>query len=168
MFDVSRDQLLPLAAALGSDVALFLYEGAVRLQGRGEVVTPLEIALPPLYGVLVRPASGVPTGPAYAALDALTNRVPSTATERLLQGVPPTAEELATLLHNDFEQAVLPAFPDVRAVHEAVRDAGALRALLCGSGSSVFGLARDTVHALDLTRQLATKFPWVKLVKGAR
>jgi 4-diphosphocytidyl-2-C-methyl-D-erythritol kinase len=155
-----------LAAQIGSDVGLFLAPGPpswLRLQGRGEIVTPLDG--PTLWGVLVRPAVGVSTGPAYAALDAIENRVPGTATGPLIQALQngAGAEEIAPLLGNDFEAPVLAAFPEVAVAHRAVSEAGALRALLCGSGSSVFGLARDRVHALEMVRKLAGNVAWVKL-----
>lgn len=162
---VPTEALLPLAAQLGSDVALFLTPPAsargVRMRGRGELVEPVALELPKLYGVLVRPAVGVPTGPAYALLDALPDRTPGSATARLLAGEP-----LAEALSNDFEAAVLPAFPEVQAVHTALTEAGAVRALLCGSGASVFGLARDRAQALELVKTLAGKVAWLKLVES--
>lgn len=157
-FGVSNRALLPLAAQLGSDVALFLHDGPVRMRGRGEIVEPLTIDLPPLVGVLVRPASGVPTGPAYAALDAIPERRPGNGTEQLL------ARPERLPLSNDFEAAVLPNFPDVSQVHQTLTALGATQTLLCGSGSTVFGLAQDRAHAVALVRQLAGKFAWVKLV----
>ena len=165
------EALLPIAAAIGADVSLFVVGDAgalVRMRGRGEIVEPLSHAAPPpaLHGVLVRPDVGVPTGPAYALLDALPDRRPATrppATPRLLDALASGADAavLAAAMHNDFEAAVLPAFPPVAAAHAAVRGAGALRALLCGSGSAVFGLARDRDHADTLARSLRGRFPWV-------
>ena len=155
-------ELLPLAAQLGSDVALFLAESPlVRVRGRGEIIEVVALALPTLHGVLARPALGVPTGPAYALLDALPNRAPGSATERLLAGA-----SLADALSNDFEAAVLPAYPEAAAVHAALTHAGALRAQLCGSGSAVFGLARDRAHARELAKELAGKVAWLKLVES--
>jgi 4-diphosphocytidyl-2-C-methyl-D-erythritol kinase len=156
------ESLPALAARLGSDVALFL-TGSGRMRGRGEIVEP--VALPTLWGVLARPAVGVPTGPAYAALDAIENRIPGATTEPLLAALREGADALALapLLSNDFEAAVLPAFPEVAETHAAVRDAGALRALLCGSGSAVFGLARDRENAVELVKALTGKVAWVKL-----
>lgn len=157
---VGREALLPLAAELGSDVALFLFDGPVRMRGRGEIVEPSSIELPTLHGVVVRPAPGVPTGPAYAALDALPNRTPGDATERLLrQGFSPDA------LANDFH-AIMDGFPAVAGAMEAVRTAGARAVQLCGSGSAVFGLADDATHATALVRQLAGGFPWLKRVES--
>lgn len=166
-FAADEKSLLALAARLGSDVAVFLDTtelGAFRMTGRGEVVERAA-SVPPLWGVLVRPAVGVSTGPAYALLDA-SPRAARKSTEKLLSalGQPSLdAETLGPLLWNDFEAPVLDAYPEIGEVHAALGEAGAIRALLCGSGSSVWGLGRDRDHALSLVRQLVGRFAWMKL-----
>jgi 4-diphosphocytidyl-2-C-methyl-D-erythritol kinase len=161
------DALLDIAAGIGSDVPLFLgpSDGGARLRGRGERIAPLPVALPALHGVLLRPGVGVPTGPAYALLDALPGRQPGDATGRLLAALQAGGglAGLGAAMGNDFEAAVLPAFPPVAEAHRAAQEAGALRALLCGSGSAVFVLARDRDHARSLAKALHGRFPWVKL-----
>ena len=163
--------VLAIAARVGSDVPLFLKGGLVRMQGRGELVTPLPSRLPPLWGVIVKPSVGVPTGPAYALLDALPDRAPGQATARLLALLQARAniEALGAALSNDFEAAILPAFPLVAHAHRTLTDAGVIRALLCGSGSAVFGLARDESHAHDLHyilhHELNARFPWVAVAQ---
>ena len=90
------------------------------------------------------------------------------ATDRLLEVLrsdSPAIDAIGAALGNDFEAAVLPAVPEVAEAHHAVADAGAVRALLCGSGSCVFGLARDAAHADQLTRALGGdgRFGWVSM-----
>lgn len=166
-FGATDEALLPLAGQLGSDVAVFVdraENATFRLTGRGEVVERVG-SIPPLWGVLVRPAVGVSTGPAYALLDA-SPRADRRATETLLGALadgPLDAETLGPLLWNDFEAPVLDAYPEVGEAHAALGEAGAIRALLCGSGSSVWGLARDREHALSMVRRLVGRFAWVKL-----
>jgi 4-diphosphocytidyl-2-C-methyl-D-erythritol kinase len=164
-------ELVEIAAALGSDVPLFLgrAERGARMTGRGEILASLPRPLPLLHGVLVRPEVGVATGPAYARLDALPERVPGRATGRLL-AVLEAGGDIAAIgaaLGNDFEPAVVPAFPEVERAHRAVTEAGAVRALLCGSGSAIFGLAGDRAHARALAKSLCGHFPWVKLARSA-
>jgi 4-diphosphocytidyl-2-C-methyl-D-erythritol kinase len=162
--------LREVAAGIGSDVPLFLLgAGLVRLRGRGERVEIVPgPAIAPLHGVIVKPTVGVPTGPAYALLDALPDRRPGDATPRLLAALATGShEEIATAMGNDFEAAILPHYPEIAEAHRAVRDAGALRALLSGSGSAVFGFARDRDHARELTRTLAGRFAVVKMAVGA-
>jgi 4-diphosphocytidyl-2-C-methyl-D-erythritol kinase len=61
---------LELAAAVGSDVPLFLLGGAVLGQGRGELVSPLP-DLPEIPCVMALPAIGVSTPQAFRDWDAL-------------------------------------------------------------------------------------------------
>ncbi|HEX8076609.1 MAG TPA: 4-(cytidine 5'-diphospho)-2-C-methyl-D-erythritol kinase, partial [Chthoniobacterales bacterium] len=67
MFDtrLGRQELLGLAARLGSDVPFFVVQSAALCRGRGEIVTPvsLEAKFPLL---LLKPEFGVPTPWAYA------------------------------------------------------------------------------------------------------
>lgn len=165
---LSRETLTRIAARIGSDVPLFLVAGGrgLRMTGRGERVAPLPAPLPPLHGILVKPALGVPTGSAYARLDAVPGRIPGAATPRLLALLPGgDIGALGAAMGNDFEAAILPAYPEVAAAHRAVSDAGAIRALLCGSGSAIFGLAGDAAHARVMAESLEGRFPWVQLAR---
>ncbi|MFY7952410.1 MAG: 4-(cytidine 5'-diphospho)-2-C-methyl-D-erythritol kinase [Armatimonadaceae bacterium] len=159
-FGRSPIETAPLAAALGSDVPLFLAGGAVRMRGRGEIVEPID-GIPSVLGVVVRPESGVPTGPAYALLDSNRNRIPGTATDALLAD----RSQVFNHLHNDFQAPVAGAFPDVGQALSLLREAGACVTVLCGSGSAVFGGADDRPHAVEMVRKLAPVFPFVKIVE---
>ena len=165
-FPVSPDALKTVAAGIGSDVPLFLAGGAVRMRGRGEIVEPLPVPFPAIHGILVRPPVGVPTGPAYRLLDTLPPRKAGASTERLLALLHSgniTVASLGEALYNDFEAAVLPAYPEVADAHRAVQEAGAVRALLCGSGSAIFGLAHNSAHAAQLAAALRPRFPFVEV-----
>jgi 4-diphosphocytidyl-2-C-methyl-D-erythritol kinase len=171
---VDRSTLAMMAARLGADVPLFLAEKPVRMRGCGEIITPLDFELPVFWGVLVHPGTGVSTAHAYSLLDAMPNRQPGASTEHLLSRLRDKKETsmnisdlLATGVSNDFECVVLAAYPNVAKAYERIVTAGALRALLCGSGSAVFGLARDSEHARQLVDILTVHFPFVTLVSSA-
>lgn len=171
---VDGPTLTMLAARLGADVPLFLAEKPVRMRGLGDIVEPLDFVLPTVWGVLVHPGTGVSTAHAYALLDALPNRKTGTSTEQLLSRLRARKEDatsmnevLAQGVSNDFESVVLAAYPDVAKAYDLVEKAGALRALLCGSGSAVFGLARDIQHARQLVDTLTGHFPYVIVVSSA-
>jgi 4-diphosphocytidyl-2-C-methyl-D-erythritol kinase len=161
--------LQALAAEIGSDVPLFLAgSGLVRIRGRGDIVEPLPSVLPRLFGVLAKPDAGVPTPEAYRLIGEKPDRPRDRATPRLLAALRDGVDDAATLaelLSNDFEDAVLACFPAVGDIHRKVTQAGAVRTLLCGSGSAVFGLARDREHARDLVKALVGRVPWVHLAQ---
>jgi len=172
---VDQSTLTLMAARLGSDVPLFLAKQPVRMRSCGEIIEPLNFELPVFWGVLVHPAgTGVSTPHAYALLDAVPNRQPGTSTEQLLSRLRDqretsinVSELLATGVSNDFESVVLAAYPNVAKAYEMIVTAGALRALLCGSGSAVFGLTRDTQHAKELVDILTVHFSFVTIVSSA-
>ena len=173
-YTIDRSELTAMAARLGSDVPLFLAEKPVRMRGIGEIIEPLDFQLSPLWGILLHPGTGVSTAHAYALIDTVSNRQPGTSTERLLSHLHDNkqtsisfAEFLATYLSNDFESVILATYPSVAKAYEMIISAGALRALLCGSGSAVFGLARDFQHANELAETLAIHFSFTRIVSSA-
>lgn len=160
-----------VAAGIGSDVPLFLGGRLIHMQGRGERVESIHLPLPIYHGVIVKPHVGVPTPVAYRLLDAIPDRRSSNATQNLLsvlQSSPNDLQAIASALGNDFEAAVLPAFPEVAEAHRAITEAGALRALLCGSGAAVFGLAESAEHAGAMAQALreTDRFAWVEVAES--
>lgn len=68
---LATDRLLEVAARVGSDVPLFLANGPVLIEGRGERITPLAALAPPAAGVLlVTPGVPLQTRDVFAAFAA--------------------------------------------------------------------------------------------------
>ena len=133
----SCDEELRLAAAsVGSDVAFFLFGGRARGTGRGEQIEPLPDE-PDESLVLVIPPFGMPTPDVYRALGARllpTRRRRARRWKRCPTGT--TSRPLPRRLH-----------PDLRALRASLRSAGASRARLSGSGSTLFGVFRSCAEA---------------------
>jgi 4-diphosphocytidyl-2-C-methyl-D-erythritol kinase len=141
------------ATALGSDVPYFLGEGAAHATGRGELLTFFTLTLP--WSILtVYPDVSVSTAWAYRNLT-LRTAPARTDLRALLTGRSGDASALRAGLRNDFETLVLEHHPAVRVARAHLEQAGAVVALMSGSGSAVFGLfpsetvARDAAAALD-------------------
>jgi 4-diphosphocytidyl-2-C-methyl-D-erythritol kinase len=64
------------------------------------------------------------------------------------------AERVAQCLYNGLEGAVIPAHPEVGRIKAALSAAGALGALMSGSGPTVFGIARSVDHARQVQRRV--------------
>jgi 4-diphosphocytidyl-2-C-methyl-D-erythritol kinase len=138
---LGAEDLLRLAADLGSDVPSQLDPRHALVQGVGERIEPLE--LPALVAVLVPDAEGLSTATVYAELDRLGGTRASLDPEPLRKLAAAGAAELAAGLENDLQQATLSLRPDLSAKLESLRSAGALSAAVSGSGPTCFGLFTD-------------------------
>lgn len=132
-------RLAAMAAALGSDVAFLASEAAAAVgRGRGERLEPAP-ALPALDVALVFPPFGVPTKDAYSWLAASRGAyeplAPTLDADRLRRW-----DSVAAHATNDFEPVVIPRHPEIGSILDALRAAGAMLALMSGSGSTVFGI----------------------------
>jgi 4-diphosphocytidyl-2-C-methyl-D-erythritol kinase len=149
---LGREELLRLAASLGSDVPSQLAPRHALVQGVGERVEAID--LPVLAAVLVPDERGLSTAAVYAELDRLgsTRANLDPAALRALAGARPP--ELAAALQNDLQPAALSLRPDLEARLEALRAAGALGAAVSGSGPTCFGLFEDRAAADEVAAQL--------------
>ena len=141
--DLPLDLLCRVGAELGSDVPFFLHGGTARGRGRGERIEPLA-DLPPQAVVLVMP-------PFPASTPAVFRRLEAPPWDGSGIGV---SESGADPDRNDLEPAAEALFPALGDVREALERAGASRARLSGSGSTVFGLFPDLAAAAEAARIL--------------
>jgi 4-diphosphocytidyl-2-C-methyl-D-erythritol kinase len=171
---------LRIAAAVGSDLPLFLVGGTALGVSHGEEVYPLP-DLPSVPMVVVTPEIGVSTPKAFADWD--KQLTPPGASDRLFEvgcvlsawlsglhnsGLPNTgasakrgsrAEKLLldlvrTGIENDFEKVVFPQYPELRDIKGALERAGAKYASLSGSGSTLYGLFRLPAEAVKAAGRL--------------
>ena len=170
----SREDLLALAAQLGSDVPFSLLGGVALGSGRGEQVTPV-LAGTRRHWVLGIATTGLSTPAVYAELDRLRaeGRVPPgeelapvEPVMAALRSGPPAA--LGAALTNDLQAPALTLRPDLRRALRAVTEAGAVAALISGSGPTVAALAQDERAAVRLAAGLAGAgiFRTVRAVHG--
>jgi 4-diphosphocytidyl-2-C-methyl-D-erythritol kinase len=149
---LGTEELLRLAADLGSDVPSQLDPGHALVQGTGERVERVE--LPPLIAVLVSDPEGLSTGAVYAELDRLDG-TRGTLDPTPLRGLADaTAADLAAALHNDLQPAALSLRPDLELRLDALLAAGALGAAVSGSGPTCFGLFEDGGAADEAAAEL--------------
>jgi 4-diphosphocytidyl-2-C-methyl-D-erythritol kinase len=156
--NLDTDQMATMAAKIGSDCALFIVGGTVAMRGRGEVVTPLNDG-PTLWFVIVKPEVNISTAQAYAALDAIPDRVTARST-RSLQDILALGdiERLTARFTNDFERVVFQEHLSIALLHDEFLMARARNARLCGSGSAVFGVCYSKEEAEEVARIMRLKY----------
>lgn len=141
-------QLPELAPALGADVAFMTIDSPMALAwSRGERLFPLP-ALARRPVVVLVPTFAISTKDAYGWL--ARDRGAYEARGGLLQPSElDTWEGIAAVAANDFEPVVGRRHPSIPTYVEALRDAGALPAMMSGSGSAVFGVFAEPQAALS-------------------
>ena len=145
--------LREVAAGIGSDVPFFLSGGTALGLGRGEEIYPL-VDLPRHWIVIVRPHFGVSTAEAYAWYD--EDRAAGVREPRSeLQMLPVPWPTRAAQMVNDLEPPVVRRHPEIGTIKGALREAGAVAAVMSGSGSAVFGLFRTRPGAARAAGLLA-------------
>ena len=150
---LTQQQLLEIAATVGSDVAFALLGGTAVGRGRGEQLTPALAPATQYHWVLALADAELSTPDVYAALDRLRGVGPREATldsalmSALRSG---DARLVGSRLSNDLQQAAVSLFPALRKTLTAGLELGALGALVSGSGPTCVFLAPNAERALDL------------------
>ncbi|MEU2789374.1 4-(cytidine 5'-diphospho)-2-C-methyl-D-erythritol kinase [Streptomyces sp. NPDC007100] len=146
----TREELLALCAELGSDVPFSLVGGAALGRGRGELLTPLHVG-GTFHWVFAVADGGLSTPAVYQEFDRLHEGRPVPAPEAspLLLDALRTgdATALAPALSNDLQAAALSLRPSLTATLDAGTAAGALAALVSGSGPTTAFLTKSAESA---------------------
>ena len=145
-------RLAEVATSLGMDVPFFLAGGVALGTARGERLE--RIAGSPLGLVLVNPGVAVSTAEAYGRLSA-SMYSDGTRVRRMVSALAMRQPaRIAANLYNVLEGSVAPVRPEIERMKAALVAAGALGAVMSGSGPTVFGVARSFEHARQIRSRL--------------
>jgi 4-diphosphocytidyl-2-C-methyl-D-erythritol kinase len=147
----SKEQLMALAAELGSDVPFFFSPRAAVLRGRGERVEPLPVS-PRLELVMARPPRGLSTRDVYAKCRPAERPV---SMEPMIEAFTRRrADEVGRLLFNRLEEAAGELSPWIARLRATFGDCGCLGHGMSGSGTGYFGICRHAGHARRVAQRL--------------
>ncbi len=164
----SDEDLLRLAADLGSDVPFALVGGSAHGTGRGEIVRPVTDR-GSWWWVVVPNRTGLSTPAVYRHFDRLhpdaPARPPSAAPviEALASG---HALRLARALHNDLQEPAIDLRPELGALLSRGEMAGALRGIVTGSGPTCVFLCESAPEARAVAAELAAHHEVVLIATG--
>ncbi|MDJ1136398.1 4-(cytidine 5'-diphospho)-2-C-methyl-D-erythritol kinase [Streptomyces iconiensis] len=159
-----HDELLALCAELGSDVPFSLAGGAALGRGRGERLTPLATG-GVFHWVFAVADGGLSTPDVYrecdrlreaAGLGATQDSVPEPEPDEQLLGALRAGDSaaLAATLRNDLQPAAVSLRPALADTLEAGTAAGALAAVVSGSGPTCAFLVKDPETATRTAQAL--------------
>jgi 4-diphosphocytidyl-2-C-methyl-D-erythritol kinase len=156
---LSLEELCALAGEVGSDVAFAVLGGTAVGQGRGEQLTPA-LAAPATYHWVLALADGhLSTPTVFRALDRQRQRQavpePELSSELMSALRAGNPVRLGAALSNDLQEPALTLFPALRKTLDAGLEAGALGALVSGSGPTCFFLVGSAEDATELAVALS-------------
>ena len=131
---LSNEDLLSMAAELGSDCSFFINNFPAFAEGRGEILSKLDLDLSNYFMVLVKPDVHVSTVAAFSGIIAGSNNY------HLKNCLLKPIQQWQNCLGNDFEETVFRNFPVIREIKDRLLSLGAIYAAMSGSGSTVYGL----------------------------
>ena len=161
--DLGPDELRDLAARLGADVPFPLLGATAVGHGRGDRLTPLMTRGRYLWVLAFAARGGLSTPAVFGRFDELAAASPSEGAGAAPVDVPEEmtaalrvgdARALAAALHNDLQEAAVSLRPELAEVIGVAEGAGALRAIVSGSGPTVAALVPDATSATRVVRAL--------------
>jgi 4-diphosphocytidyl-2-C-methyl-D-erythritol kinase len=154
---VGTERLREIAFVLGSDVPSQVEPGNALVGGLGEVVEPLD--LPGMAFVLVPSSEGLSTADVFAEAERIGSVREETEANSVRALAGGTLEALVAGLENDLEPAALSLRPELEETLTALREAGALGAMVTGSGPTCFGVFPDRAAAVRAARKVHAAIP---------
>ena len=142
---MTSEQLAAIAATLGADCPLFVYNRPMFATGTGTTLQPASIDMTSYHILIVKPPVKVSTREAYGGVTPAPWEEPL---ESLLGNI------TATRPANDFETSVFALHPELSLIKQRLYDFGAVYASMSGSGSALFGLFLSLEDAEKASREL--------------
>ena len=152
-FGYSLEQLQALGVTLGADIPYCLMGGTALSEGIGEVLTKLP-APPPCVLVVAKPDIDVSTKYVYENLhaDTLAYHPDIDGIEEAIRNG--SLSGIAKRIGNVLETVTVRKYPVIDEIKEQMKKAGALNALMSGSGPTVFGLFTEKESAAAAAEQI--------------
>ncbi len=153
---VSDEHLFDIGLSLGADVPFCLYGAPARVQGIGEVITPVILGHP-THLLIAKPAGSLSTPAVFKAYDEAPESTVSDIERAVSALQAGDFISLRSMLRNALYQAALRLMPELDTLIASLYQAGALFAAMSGSGSACFGVFKEKNSASRARSALENK-----------
>ncbi len=169
--ELTRQELMERGVQLGADVPYCILRGTVLAEGIGEKLTVLP-SIPKCAVLIAKPPVSVSTRVVYEALDS-KEIVKHPDIDGLIRALEEgSLKHAAACMGNVLEDVTIPKYPVIREIKQEMMEAGALNAMMSGSGPTVFGLFENKIKARNaqerIRRKALAKQVYVTNVHNAR
>ena len=150
---LTEEQLMERAVKVGADVPYCIMRGTALAEGIGEKLTRLP-GLPKCYVLVGKPGINVSTKLAYENL-----HLDQIQSHPDIDGMISDIENqdlhsLTAKMQNVFEPGIISQYPVIQEIKDLMESNGALKAMMSGSGPTVFGIFDDRSKLREATEAL--------------
>ena len=152
----SEDELIELSKPLGCDIPFFIKCKPARVQGVGDVLTPINIKNN-YFVLIVKPEMGCSTKEIYKLSDNMDLKVCN------IENVVKALEEgnddlLADNISNALQEPAISSVPSIKQIIDELQNNGLKMVQVTGSGSAVFALSTDKKLLKRVFKKLEDKY----------
>lgn len=152
--NLTDNQLAVIAATIGADCPIFIYNRPMLASGTGTTLSPIDIDISRLNVAIIKPAGSVSTAEAYSGV------VPHTPAIPLISRLSAPIDTWRQTVANEFESSVGDRLPIIRDIKKSLYDLRAVYASMSGSGSAVYGLFDGDIPTDTLARLFPDMTIW--------
>lgn len=150
---LSQEELMKRAVQVGADVPYCVMRGTALAEGIGEKLTRLP-DLPDCYILIGKPGINVSTRTAYENLDLNEIRRRPDIDGMICDIKNKDLYSMTGKMENVFEPGIMAKYPVIREIRDLMEKQGALKAMMSGSGPTVFGIFDDAGKMQNAARAL--------------
>lgn len=156
------EELIDIAKTLGCDIPFFIKCKPARVQGVGEILSPITVKNN-YYVLIVKPEAGCSTKEIYAISD--TMDLKTCNIDNVIQALENGDDELlANSISNALQEPAIKSVPAIQRIIDELHELGLKMVQVTGSGSAVFALSTDKKLLKNILKQLEEKYE-VELAK---
>ena len=152
----SDEELIELGKTLGCDIPFFIKCKPARVQGVGEVLTPITVKNN-YYVLLVKPELGCSTKEVYALSDEMNLKTGNI--ENVIKALEEGDDDLlAENISNALQEPAIKLVPSIEAIIDELKNNGLKMVQVTGSGSAVFALSTNKNQLKKVFKKLEDRY----------
>ena len=163
---LSERELMDRAVKIGADVPYCIMRGTALAEGIGEKLTGIT-QVPECFVLIGKPGINVSTRAAYESLN-LSGIQNHPDIDGMIQDIQNgDLQGMTAKMGNVFEPGIIGQYPVIQEIKDLMENHGALKAMMSGSGPTVFGIF-DSQEKMDAAAKILRESNLAKTVFGTR
>lgn len=157
--NMSDREIFEIGKSLGADIPFFFLKKSARAQGIGEILSPFDINLD-MKILLVNDGTSISSNFVYKRLEDYGN----IETEKIIEGLKSSDKNIVKYFSNVMEDVVYENFPHLYKIKNRLENLEAAKALLSGSGASIFAVFFDEEKINYALNEIKNDYKFVERV----